>query len=117
MRSTETTTGHSQNTPPENLSPGAVNAGENQSEVSPEICKAVSVKRFKFSPGMVIHFSRNCWALIMVFFFFGFGILSVFSFRIYNVCWLNAEPPPQCVQGVKLRELSLCSENKELIGD
>lgn len=54
-RTTETT--NSQNTPPENCLPAAINAGENQSEVSPEICKSVSVKRFKFSPGMVIHFS------------------------------------------------------------
>ncbi len=50
---------HSQNTPPENLVTVDVNAGENQSEVSPEICKSVSVKRFKFSPGMVIHFTHT----------------------------------------------------------
>ncbi|XP_058204643.1 DNA replication ATP-dependent helicase/nuclease JHS1 isoform X2 [Rhododendron vialii] len=56
-RTTETT--NSQNTPPENLLPAAVNAGENQSEVSPEICKSVSVKRFKFSPGMLIKQSQD----------------------------------------------------------
>lgn len=46
---------HSQNnTPIENLIP-VVNSGEeNQLDVSPEICKSVNVKRFKFSPGMVI---------------------------------------------------------------
>lgn len=38
----------SQNTPVENLIPVGVDA-----EVSPEISKSVSVKRFKFSPGMV----------------------------------------------------------------
>ncbi|THG01570.1 hypothetical protein TEA_023305 [Camellia sinensis var. sinensis] len=42
----------SQNTPPDNLFPIAVNDGENQSEASPEISKSVSAKRFKFSPGM-----------------------------------------------------------------
>ncbi|KAI8572529.1 hypothetical protein RHMOL_Rhmol01G0206500 [Rhododendron molle] len=56
-RPNETT--NSQNTPPENLLLAAVNAGENQSEVSPEICKSVSVKRFKFSPGMLIKQSQD----------------------------------------------------------
>ncbi|KAH7849649.1 hypothetical protein Vadar_020933 [Vaccinium darrowii] len=50
---------HSQNTPPENLVMVDVNTGENQSEVSPEICKSVSVKRFKFSPGMLIKQSQD----------------------------------------------------------
>ena len=43
----------SQNTPPENLVMIGVNDAENLSEVSPEISKSVSLKRFKFSPGMV----------------------------------------------------------------
>ena len=43
----------SQNTPPGNVFPVVVE--ENQSEVSPEICK-LAAKRFKFYPGMVICF-------------------------------------------------------------
>lgn len=43
----------SQNTPPANLDTMGVNADKNLSEVSPEISKSVSHKRFKFSPGMV----------------------------------------------------------------
>ncbi|XP_028095091.1 DNA replication ATP-dependent helicase/nuclease DNA2 isoform X1 [Camellia sinensis] len=49
----------SQNTPPDNLFPIAVNDGENQSEASPEISKSVSAKRFKFSPGMLIKQSQD----------------------------------------------------------
>ncbi|XP_047338486.1 DNA replication ATP-dependent helicase/nuclease JHS1 isoform X2 [Impatiens glandulifera] len=41
----------SQHTPPEKLLP--------ISEVSPEICKSVSLKRFKFSPGMLIKQSQD----------------------------------------------------------
>lgn len=48
----------SQNTPVENLIPVGVDAEVSFSEVSPEIFKSVSVKRFKFSPGMV-HFIFN----------------------------------------------------------
>ena len=44
----------SQNTPEENVVLVGVNAAdENLSEVSPEVSKSVSLKRFKFSPGMV----------------------------------------------------------------
>uniref|UniRef100_A0A5B7AJ85 DNA helicase n=2 Tax=Davidia involucrata TaxID=16924 RepID=A0A5B7AJ85_DAVIN len=49
----------SQITPPENLLPIVISAEDNQSEVSPEICKSVSVKRFKFSPGMLIKQSQD----------------------------------------------------------
>lgn len=44
----------SQNTPEENVVLVGFNAAdENLSEVSPEVSKSVSLKRFKFSPGMV----------------------------------------------------------------
>ncbi|KAK2968501.1 hypothetical protein RJ640_027551 [Escallonia rubra] len=50
----------SQNTPTEDLLPVIDSAAEeNRSEVSPEICKSVSVKRFKFSPGMLIKQSQD----------------------------------------------------------
>uniref|UniRef100_A0A2N9F1V3 DNA replication ATP-dependent helicase/nuclease n=1 Tax=Fagus sylvatica TaxID=28930 RepID=A0A2N9F1V3_FAGSY len=49
----------SQNTPPENLVMIGVNDAENLSEVSPEISKSVSLKRFKFSPGMLIKQSQD----------------------------------------------------------
>ncbi|KAL6964901.1 DNA helicase [Sarracenia purpurea var. burkii] len=58
VRTTETKS-LSQNTPPENLLAVSVNEEENQSDVSPEICKSVSVKRFKFSPGMLIKQSQD----------------------------------------------------------
>ncbi|KAG9452225.1 hypothetical protein H6P81_005129 [Aristolochia fimbriata] len=50
-------------TPPENLlenaAPQVTQVEERASEVSPEITKAVSVKRFKFSPGMLIKQSQD----------------------------------------------------------
>ncbi|XP_052211363.1 DNA replication ATP-dependent helicase/nuclease JHS1 isoform X2 [Diospyros lotus] len=49
----------SQSTPPDNILPVVVDAKENQSEVSPEVCKGVMVKRFKFSPGMLIKQSQD----------------------------------------------------------
>ncbi|XP_057980952.1 DNA replication ATP-dependent helicase/nuclease JHS1 [Malania oleifera] len=49
----------SQNTPPENLMEFSVNANGNPLEESPEISKSVSVKRFKFSPGMLIKQSQD----------------------------------------------------------
>ncbi|XP_057510867.1 DNA replication ATP-dependent helicase/nuclease JHS1-like [Actinidia eriantha] len=54
-RTTETNS-LSRNTPPEDILPVVVE--ENQSEVSPEICK-LAVKRFKFSPGMLIKQSQD----------------------------------------------------------
>ncbi|XP_059633769.1 DNA replication ATP-dependent helicase/nuclease JHS1 [Cornus florida] len=48
----------SQITPPENILPIAVSGDENQFEESPEICKS-AVKRFKFSPGMLIKQSQD----------------------------------------------------------
>lgn len=47
------TNNESQNTPPDNLVTVGATADENLSEVSPEISKSMSLKRFKFSPGMV----------------------------------------------------------------
>lgn len=44
----------SQNTPSDNLLPVVVGDDANAAEVTPEVCKSASVKRFKFSPGMVI---------------------------------------------------------------
>ncbi|XP_040995352.1 DNA replication ATP-dependent helicase/nuclease JHS1 [Juglans microcarpa x Juglans regia] len=49
----------SQNTPPANLDTMGVNADKDLSEVSPEISKSVSHKRFKFSPGMLIKQSQD----------------------------------------------------------
>ncbi|XP_030966740.1 DNA replication ATP-dependent helicase/nuclease JHS1 isoform X1 [Quercus lobata] len=50
----------SQNTPEENVVLVGVNAAdENLSEVSPEVSKSVSLKRFKFSPGMLIKQSQD----------------------------------------------------------
>lgn len=39
---------------PDNLSPVVIDVEDNQLDVTPETSKSVSVKRFKFSPGMVI---------------------------------------------------------------
>ncbi|CAI9781645.1 unnamed protein product [Fraxinus pennsylvanica] len=49
----------SQNTPYENILPVDNDDVENQLEVSPEACKSLSVKRFKFSPGMLIKQSQD----------------------------------------------------------
>ncbi|KAM4081953.1 hypothetical protein ACJW30_11G132500 [Castanea mollissima] len=50
----------SQTTPEENVVLVGVNAAdENLSEVSPEVSKSVSLKRFKFSPGMLIKQSQD----------------------------------------------------------
>ncbi|XP_022897892.1 DNA replication ATP-dependent helicase/nuclease DNA2 isoform X3 [Olea europaea var. sylvestris] len=49
----------SQNTPYENILPVEIDDVENQLEVSPEACKSSSVKRFKFSPGMLIKQSQD----------------------------------------------------------
>lgn len=43
----------SQNTPTDNLLPEVIDDEDNQLEVTPETSKSVSIKRFKFSPGMV----------------------------------------------------------------
>lgn len=43
-----------QDTLPSNLLPVAIDDEDNQLEVTPETSKSLSVKRFKFSPGMVI---------------------------------------------------------------
>lgn len=45
---------HSQNTPTGDLLPVVGNVEVNELDVSPEIRKGASTKRFKFSPGMVI---------------------------------------------------------------
>jgi DNA replication ATP-dependent helicase Dna2 len=51
----------SQNTPTYNIAAMGVSADENLSEVSPEVSKSVSLKRFKFSPGMVkLHWKIHC---------------------------------------------------------
>ena len=51
----------SQNTPTHNIAAMGVSADENLSEVSPEVSKSVSLKRFKFSPGMVkLHWKIHC---------------------------------------------------------
>lgn len=47
-------TTRSQDTLPDNLLPVGVDDEEKQLEVTPETSKSASVKRFKFSPGMVI---------------------------------------------------------------
>ncbi|KAF3447603.1 hypothetical protein FNV43_RR12790 [Rhamnella rubrinervis] len=49
----------SQNTPVENLIPVGIDADVGFPEVSPEISKSVSAKRFKFSPGMLINQSQD----------------------------------------------------------
>ncbi|KAK9273764.1 hypothetical protein L1049_018574 [Liquidambar formosana] len=49
----------SQITPPDNLLTIAIDVEESPSEVSPEISKSVSLKRFKFSPGMLIKQSQD----------------------------------------------------------
>lgn len=51
----------SQDTPTDTLLPTVVDDEENQLEVSPEASKSVSVKRFKFSPGMVIVVTPCNW--------------------------------------------------------
>ncbi|KAF8379126.1 hypothetical protein HHK36_028555 [Tetracentron sinense] len=60
---TTDTNNHSQDTPPANLPTATVastiTAKENSTEVSPEISKQVSLKRFKFSPGMLIKQSQD----------------------------------------------------------
>lgn len=48
--------GPSQSTPTENVVTAGSGEDKNQAEITPEFCKSVSVKRFKFSPGMVIIF-------------------------------------------------------------
>jgi len=51
----------SQNTPTDNIAVRGVSSDENLSEVSPEVSKSVSLKRFKFSPGMVkLHWQIHC---------------------------------------------------------
>lgn len=51
----------SQNTPSDNIAAICFSADENLSEVSPEVSKSVSLKRFKFSPGMVkLHLKIHC---------------------------------------------------------
>ncbi|KAK4410946.1 DNA replication ATP-dependent helicase/nuclease JHS1 [Sesamum angolense] len=49
----------SQDTPVENVLPVVIDNEENQLEVSPEASKSFSVKRFKFSPGMLIKQSQD----------------------------------------------------------
>ncbi|XP_059451094.1 DNA replication ATP-dependent helicase/nuclease JHS1 isoform X1 [Corylus avellana] len=49
----------SQNTPSDNIAAMGFSADENLSEVSPEVSKSVSLKRFKFSPGMLIKQSQD----------------------------------------------------------
>ncbi|XP_019235819.1 PREDICTED: uncharacterized protein LOC109216143 [Nicotiana attenuata] len=46
--------GPSQSTPTENVVTVGSGEDKNQAEITPEFCKSVSVKRFKFSPGMLI---------------------------------------------------------------
>lgn len=81
--------GPSQNTtPPDNLVLPAINAAETPSDVSPEISKSVSLKRFKFSPGMVTAFVSM--ALIFV---------------CWHVSWIENEQRVQllfCLQELKL---------------
>ncbi|XP_061371204.1 DNA replication ATP-dependent helicase/nuclease JHS1 [Gastrolobium bilobum] len=50
---------NSQNTPPENSVSWRTNAAETLSEVSPEMSKSLSLKRFKFSPGMFVKQSQD----------------------------------------------------------
>ncbi|KAL1535834.1 DNA helicase [Salvia divinorum] len=44
---------------PDNLLPVVIDSEENQLDVTPETSKSVSVKRFKFSPGMLIKQSQD----------------------------------------------------------
>ncbi|RVW22633.1 hypothetical protein CK203_102058 [Vitis vinifera] len=49
----------SQSTPPGNIPAMAVDVEENPSQVSPEVSKSMALKRFKFSPGMLIKQSQD----------------------------------------------------------
>nr|XP_016503533.1 PREDICTED: DNA replication ATP-dependent helicase/nuclease DNA2 isoform X3 [Nicotiana tabacum] len=51
--------GPSQSTPTENLVTAGSGKEKNQAEITPELCKSVSVKRLKFSPGMLIKQSQD----------------------------------------------------------
>nr|XP_016437207.1 PREDICTED: uncharacterized protein LOC107763247 [Nicotiana tabacum] len=51
--------GPSQSTPTENVVTAGSGEDKNQAEITPEFCKSVSVKRFKFSPGMLIKQSQD----------------------------------------------------------
>ena len=58
----------SQNTPPENIPAMAMDVEENPSQVSPEVSKSMALKRFKFSPGMVIDSLSVEWFLVFIFY-------------------------------------------------
>ncbi|KAJ9680403.1 hypothetical protein PVL29_019664 [Vitis rotundifolia] len=49
----------SQSTPPGNIPAMAMDVEENPSQVSPEVSKSMALKRFKFSPGMLIKQSQD----------------------------------------------------------
>ncbi|XP_070051802.1 DNA replication ATP-dependent helicase/nuclease JHS1 isoform X3 [Nicotiana tomentosiformis] len=51
--------GPSQSTPTENVVTAGSGKEKNQAEITPELCKSVSVKRLKFSPGMLIKQSQD----------------------------------------------------------
>ncbi|KAH6793808.1 DNA replication helicase [Perilla frutescens var. hirtella] len=55
----EVSTQSQDDTPTDNLLPVVIDDWENQMEASPEASKSVSVKRFKFSPGMLIKQSQD----------------------------------------------------------
>lgn len=75
----------SQNTPEENMVLVGVNAAdENLSEVSPEVSKSVSLKRFKFSPGMV-----NFIVRILIFLCLVLIILINYYFWLVRVKFIN----------------------------